>query len=97
MSEPKDQAGKSPGGRTTVVVTVKEEALGDMEAVQQELEDAGLEVDQVLGFIGQIVGKWSPEDPEHPEDMEPLRRVAGVADVEFSRAVQLPPPGSVTQ
>ncbi len=88
MNDAKDKPGEDAA---TVVVTVSEEALGDMEAVKKELEDAGMAVEQVLDFVGQIVGKWSPTD------MEPLRRVAGVADVEASRAIQLPPPGSQIQ
>lgn len=97
MNDARNKAGEGDASPATVVVTVKEEALGDMEAVKKELEDAGLAVEQVLDFLGQFVGKWSPQDPEHPEDLEPLRRIAGVADVEPSRAIQLPPPGSRIQ
>ncbi len=78
--------------RTTVVVTLSDSAVDtDMARVKSDLEDAGLEVGQVLEFIGQIVGTTSSDD------LAPLRAVEGVDAVEVSQTVQLPPPDSAVQ
>ena len=88
---PEDDAGAPATSPATVVVTLEEEGSADIGDVKQELEEAGLEVDQVLDFIGQIVGRWPAGD------VAPLRRIKGVAAVEESREIQLPPPGSLIQ
>ncbi len=77
--------------RATVVVTLSDDASDQVERVTEQLQGAGLEVEQVLDFIGQIVGKLATDDVDR------LRAIEGVADVETSRTVQLPPPGSVIQ
>ena len=84
-----DEAGTEPESATTVIVTLEEDVFADIEGVKHRLEEAGLEVEQVLDFIGQIVGKVSTRD------VEPLREIKGVAAVEESKEIQLPPPDSL--
>ncbi len=87
-------AGAAAAGESaTVVVTLSDDSVGDadVERIRGELEDSGLAVEQVLGFLGQIVGTASLSD------VEPLRKVKGVAAVEVSQTVQLPPPDSAVQ
>jgi hypothetical protein len=89
MHDPDDST--KPETATTVIVTLSDEACAELDTKKKELEEAGLEIEQVLDFIGQIVGTW------RPDDLEPLRQIKGVADVEESRKVQLPPPDSSIQ
>ncbi len=91
MHSPEDDTEPKSGNPTKVVVTVNDEACSDLDGITRQLEEAGLAVEQRLDFLGQIVGSWPPADTE------PLRRIAGVADVSESRDIQLPAPGSMIQ
>ena len=74
-----------------VIVTVHEKHLDEMETVTKRLEDAGLAVDHVLDFIGQVTGRCSGAVAEA------LKGGDGVDDVAVSKKIQLPPPGSLIQ
>ena len=86
--EPSDEGAEA---HAEVIVTVHEEHLDDMETVTKRLEEAGLAVDHVLDFIGQVTGRCSGPVAEA------LKEIDGVDDVAVSKKVQLPPPGSVIQ
>ena len=86
-----DEAGEEAVPLTEVVVTVSEDALSEFATIVGRLEKAGLTVDNVLDFIGQVSGRCSGDD------VEALRRIDGVAAVEVSERIQLAPPGSLIQ
>jgi len=75
----------------SIIVTLDDDACADIGGKKKELEAAGLKVERVLDFIGQITGQWSEGD------VETLRRIKGVVDIEVSSDVQLSPPGSPIQ
>jgi hypothetical protein len=74
-----------------IVVTVSEAALERLREVEAALRGAGMDVEQVLDAIGAVTGFASPGQ------IEIIRRVPGVAAVEASREIRLPPPGSPVQ
>jgi hypothetical protein len=75
----------------SVIVTVTDEALKDIEAIAKKLSDKGMKVDQVLPVTGVISGSC----PVSKEGA--LRGVNGVHSVEDDASVQLAPPGSDVQ
>ncbi len=91
MKTPKPNATTVAKQPTTVIVTVSDDACKDLAAVRRRLEEAGMAVDDVLEFLGQITGKWSSTE------LEPLRSIEGVVDVSESREFQLAPPDSPVQ
>ena len=91
MPDSKEDSSPQTPSLTKVVVTLDDDALSDMEAATVRLKEAGLAVEDVLDFIGQVVGELPREH------MDSLREIEGVADVSESRTIQLPPPGSVIQ
>ncbi len=87
-----DAGGDDTQSPTTVIVTLNDSAAAaDVSRIKDQLEESGLAVTQVLDFIGQIVGT------SRSANLESLKAIDGVDDVEVSQAIQLPPPGSVTQ
>ena len=91
-SEPIERDDAAAGSGTAVVVTLSDSAFGeDVSRITAQLEESGLAVEQVLDFIGQIVGTTTTDD------LGPLMAIDGVEDVEVSQTVQLPPPDSPIQ
>lgn len=74
-----------------VSVTVADDGHTTLETVALRLRAAGLAVERELTTIGVITGQ------AEAANMESLRAVDGVADVELSRTFQLPPPDSPVQ
>jgi hypothetical protein len=78
-------------GNMEVLVSVADDYMGRIHDVSKGLKTAGLKVDQVMEEIGTITGSASRSK------LAALQRVEGVAAVEQSRSVQLPPPESDVQ
>jgi hypothetical protein len=74
-----------------VLVTLDDEQAERVASVADELRAAGLDVAQVLAEIGVITGSV---EPSRLKDVEAVR---GVASVEQSREVRLPPPDEPVQ
>ncbi|GAA2038480.1 hypothetical protein GCM10009819_24130 [Agromyces tropicus] len=79
--------GAGPGEAARVHVSVQGRGVDDAVA---ELEDAGLEVEQVLDALGIVTGRAAPEAVER------MRGVRGVT-VEPESEVRLPPPDAPVQ
>jgi methylmalonyl-CoA mutase cobalamin-binding subunit len=75
----------------SVVVTVTDAALKDIQSVAEKLRAKGMKVDQVLPVTGVISGSCPVSK------QEALRSVKGVHSVEEDAPVQLAPPGSDVQ
>lgn len=75
-------------GKKWIVTTSGKHPLKD---VKKSLTESGFAVDQVLEEIGIITGTSSDDDVER------LRKVAGVSDVSPDEDVQIPPPDSPIQ
>ena len=56
--------------------------------VANDLRSAGMDVDQVMEFIGTVTGSANPQTAER------LRSVQGVADVSPDHPVDIGPPGA---
>jgi hypothetical protein len=74
-----------------VTVLISEDALARFDAIVAACELAGLQVTQRLAALGVVVGQI---DAAH---IPALRSVEGVATVEVSRDIQLPPADSELQ
>lgn len=74
-----------------VNVSVADDHLGKMDEVVERMERAGLRVEQRLDAIGVVSGTIDAARVEH------LENVGGVASVERSRQVSIPPPQDETQ
>lgn len=81
----------SPDERTEVVVSVEDEHLERLSAVAEELRSAGMAVGEVMDELGIVSGSIEPGK------MEDLSAVTGVASIERSREVGIPPPDSPVQ
>jgi hypothetical protein len=66
----------------SVVISVDQDHLADIEKVVRDLSDAGLQVERTLGSLGVITGKIAQED------MHRLAPIEGVAHVEEQREVR---------
>ncbi len=77
--------------KKSVIVTVADDSLADMKAIEQRLRSAGLESGQSLSASRQFTGYVSADH----EDA--LRKVRGVKSVDESTDYQLPPPDSPIQ
>jgi hypothetical protein len=71
-----------------VVVSVADDALGDLDDVVTRLRVAGLRVDRVLDTIGMVTGFV------RADAVATLGSVPGVAGVEHQRTHRIPPPDS---
>lgn len=76
---------------TSVIVTVTDDALKDIQSVAKKLSAKGMKVDQVLPVTGVISGSC----PLGKQDA--LRGVDGVHSIEEDMSVQLAPPDSDVQ
>ncbi len=74
--------------RVPLIVTIS----GDrpIHAVAKDLKEAGFNVEQVLEFAGSVTGS------AHPNTLQNLRKVKGVADVSPDHSVDVGPPGAVS-
>jgi hypothetical protein len=72
-------------------IAVDEQYLDQMLEVAQNLQSAGMNVEQLLEKIGIITGSCDSEN------VEALSQVAGVYHVEISREYKLAPPESDIQ
>lgn len=75
----------------SIIVTVTDHMLGDIEQVAQKLAAKGMKVNQVLPITGVISGSCAPAK------MSALEKVDGVASVEEEASATLPPAGSTVQ
>ncbi|MBV1778212.1 hypothetical protein KRR55_03665 [Paeniglutamicibacter sp. ABSL32-1] len=73
------------------IVTVQSQYLGRVQEVTEMLESAGMQVERVLGTLGQIIGR--AEEAKRPT----LAGVEGVQSVDPARQVRIPPPDSQVQ
>jgi hypothetical protein len=77
--------------KDSIVVTVTDEALPDIQSVVSRLREKGMSVNQVHPITGVITGMVAPSAKNV------LRRVEGVNSVEEELEVKLPPPHSELQ
>jgi len=75
-------------GKKWIVTTSGKGSLSD---VKKKLTESGFKVDKVLDEIGVITGTSSDDDVER------LRKVAGVADVSPDEQVDIGPPDAPIQ
>jgi hypothetical protein len=75
-------------GKKWIVTTTGKGSLND---VKKKLTESGFKVDKVLDEIGVITGTSSDDDVER------LRKVAGVADVSPDEQVDIGPPDAPIQ
>lgn len=74
-----------------VIVTVDDDALGDIDELAAALRPAGLEVREILEATGQILGRTTFRS------LDRLRRIKGVLDVVTAGAMKIPPPDADVQ
>jgi hypothetical protein len=74
-----------------ITVTVDDGHIAGLHEVAQQLTEAGMNVDQVLGTVGIITGS-APSNR-----CAALERVPGVTTVEKEHTFQLPPPDADVQ
>jgi hypothetical protein len=74
-----------------VVISVADDQVSDMSAVVAALRHAGLHVDEVLDSVGVVTGTVDGDG------LGSLSTVPGVAEVERSHVVEVPPPDSPVQ
>ncbi|MBD2665494.1 keto-hydroxyglutarate-aldolase/keto-deoxy-phosphogluconate aldolase [Richelia sinica FACHB-800] len=72
-------------------IAVDENYLNQIQEVAQNLQSAGMNVEQMLDNLGIITGSCDSEK------VESLSQVEGVSHVELSREYQLPSPESDLQ
>ncbi len=77
--------------KVSLLVSVNDDHLDRFSEVVKDVENAGMEVEQRMDDLGVITGSIDSEK------VEPLRRVEGVAQIEESRGVEIPPPDSDIQ
>jgi UDP-N-acetylmuramate-alanine ligase len=77
--------------KVSVLVSINDDHLDRFSEVVNDVENAGMEVEQKMEDLGVLSGSIDSEK------VEPLRRVEGVSHVEASRRVDIPPPDSDIQ
>jgi UDP-N-acetylmuramate-alanine ligase len=77
--------------KVSLLVSVNDDHLDRFSEVVKDVENAGMEVEQRMDDLGVITGSIDSEK------VEPLRQVEGVAQIEESRGVEIPPPDSDIQ
>jgi methylmalonyl-CoA mutase cobalamin-binding subunit len=82
---------RNNGEMVSVVVSVDDEHLRSMEGVVEELQAAGLRIEETMEGLGTVAGSIEPSK------LESLTHVQGVAGVEESQTFHLPPPESDVQ
>lgn len=76
---------------TEIVVSIDDKHLGDLRAIVEELEKAGMEIQEVLDVARVVTGHI------HFSKLRDLPKVSGVEHVEAGRKIQIPPPESSIQ
>jgi hypothetical protein len=74
-----------------VVISVADDQVGDMSSVVEALRHAGLRVAEVLDSVGVVTGTVDGDA------LGSLSTVPGVAEVERSHVVEVPPPDAPVQ
>lgn len=74
-----------------VTVTVDREHLAAISDVAEALRATGMQVDQVLGDVGMVLGSIEADAEQS------VRAVEGVQSVDRSLEFRLPPPDSAVQ
>ena len=77
--------------KVRLLVSVDDEHLNRFSEVVNDVEAAGMQVEQTMEDLGALVGSIEPAQ------VETLRQVEGVSSVEESRQFQIPPPDSEVQ
>lgn len=80
-----------PKQAKSVIITVADHMLGDIDRVAKKLAAKGMKVSQVMPITGVITGSCSPTK------MSTLEKVDGVASVEEEMSASLPPADSKVQ
>ena len=78
-------------GSKSIIVTVADEMLGDIDQVAKKLAAKGMKVNQVMPITGVIAGSCASAK------MSALEGVAGVTSVEEEASATLPPADSSLQ
>jgi hypothetical protein len=73
---------------TSVIVTVADEGLKDIQKVADQLAQKGMTVERVMPITGVIAGTYPAGK------FDALEGVEGIASVEEEVIVKLPPPGA---
>ena len=79
------------------VVTVGDEHLHRLDAIVDDLEAAGLHVEQVLRVLGQITGRAEAADSAEGSLQRRLSTVIGVESVDSARQHSVGPPDAEIQ
>lgn len=79
------------------VVTVGDEHLHRLDAIVDDLEAAGLHVEQVLRVLGQITGRAEAADSAEGSLQRRLSTVTGVESVDSARQHSVGPPDAEIQ
>jgi len=80
-----------PKKSKSIIVTVADDAVNDMDAVVDRLAKKGMKVDHVLRAAGIVTGSSTPGK------IAGLSEVSGVKSVEEEAVAELPPPGESPQ
>lgn len=80
-----------PKKRKSIIVTVADDALKNIDELAAKLTAKGMKVDRVLPVTGVISGSCASAK------MGELENVHGVTSVEEEAAAEIPPPGSLLQ
>ena len=73
------------------IVTADEQHSEQLEQLKKRLRSSGVKVTSTLDFLGQITIQCDPAQ------IPAIKKLEGVADVEISGEIQLPPPDSEVQ
>lgn len=79
------------------VVTVDDEHLHRLDAIVEDLESAGLHVEQVLRALGQITGRAQSAGTAEGSVQGKLAAVGGVESVEAVQQYRVGPPDAEIQ
>ena len=85
---PKRPAPRPQAPKKSVVVTVADAAVGNIQQLADKLTAKGMKVDRVMPITGVVAGSVDPAK------VPGLREVDGVLGIEDELMVHLPPPGA---
>lgn len=77
--------------KKSVIITVSDEALTEIDQLADKLKKKGLKVERVLPITGVIAGAVAPDK------VASIRKVQGVLSVEDELYSELPPPDAPVQ
>ena len=77
--------------KVQVTVSIDDAHLEQIDQVSNQLEAAGLTIEQTLSTVGVVTGSVDSDK------MSALSEVTGVDSVEIDQTITLPPPGSDVQ